>query len=64
MYIIDTEEFVVDEVLEDFWLDEEGNLTNPICAAGSRDAEIVLGVSITESKSTCLHYYNRLTATD
>lgn len=59
LYVVDVEDFIVDEVIQDFWLDEEGRPTTPICAAASRDAEIILGVSMTSQKDFSLHYYNK-----
>lgn len=58
LYIIDNSLVRVDEVLKDFW-SLNGRSTNPICAAGSQDAEVLLGIGMTEDREFVLHYYNK-----
>lgn len=58
LYIFDLNEMRVDEVLKDFWL-FNGKVTNPICAAGNRDAEIILGITVTDQKQNIFCYYNK-----
>jgi len=63
LYVIDNSLLRVDELIPDFWL-FNGRPTNPICAAGSPDAESLLGISMTEDRDFVLHYYNKNYADD
>lgn len=47
-----------DETIKEFWK-YQNETTKPIAAIASADAYRVLGVSISETKATILHYYER-----
>lgn len=57
MFIVDLQQFTIDEVVHDFWM-HDGVHRNPVCAAASRDAEIVLGVSVSD-EGPIFHYFNK-----
>lgn len=57
LFIIDLEQFTIDEMVPDFWMHND-SLRNPICAASSRDADIILGVSVSD-EGPCFHYFNK-----
>lgn len=58
MIIYDVYENKSDEVIPKFWIYQE-EIIKPISAIASADANKILGIGISKSKSAIIHYYER-----
>lgn len=58
LIIYDVYQHSTDEIITNFWVHQE-EIIKPISAIASADANRILGIGISNSKSAIVHYYER-----
>jgi hypothetical protein len=58
LIIYDVYEHSSDEIITNFWI-HQNEVTKPISAIATADANRVLGIGVAKSKSSIVHYYER-----